>query len=192
MSKKAFLQMSLVTMLIAVVLCTATLLGCDVQTQSDKVAGSEVKGARADVPTGPDGLTTEQRSIRDRLAIESWPGAIKHLDVISTMSGRVLVYSSVKGKVTSSGKRLTPLTVEVGDAREAKRYNGFAMEINGVDVETPEVRQDDGTYGSSIEYLFWWDQTGKYHQMYPSAGQIIHISDKPMANVPAIVLNIDG
>jgi hypothetical protein len=63
--------------------------------------------------TGTDGLTVEQRNIRDRLKIDNLPGSIKHLYVISAYSGQVLLYSTVRGKITSGGKRLTPSMVAV-------------------------------------------------------------------------------
>jgi hypothetical protein len=37
-----------------------------------------------------------------------------------------------------------------------------------------------GTYGSSMEYLFWFDVDGKYHQLFPTCGTTIHISDSPI------------
>ena len=44
--------------------------------------------------------------------------------------------------------------------------------------------------GSSTPYLYWWDTLGRYHQHYVSGGQIIHVSDQPMA-FPKIILSLD-
>jgi hypothetical protein len=55
------------------------------------------------------------------------------------------------------------------------------------DYETAEVLQDDGTYGSSGDYLFWWDTQGRYHQHYLTGGQIVHISGEPMPVKSAII-----
>jgi len=52
------------------------------------------------------------------------------------------------------------------------------------------VLQDDGTYGSSIEYLFWWDVQGRYHQQFVTGGEIIHISDQPIP-VKSITINME-
>jgi hypothetical protein len=144
----------------------------------------------ATVQVGSDGLTVEQRNVRDRLSMDNKPGSIKHLYVISAYSGQVILYSTVKGKVTSSGKRLTPTTVAVvGGEYHAK--DGVTVEIAGNQYSTGEVLQDDGTYGSSVEYLYWWDVQGRYHQHYVSGGQIIHISDQPIP-VKSVIINIEG
>src|SRR5262245_36935526 len=78
------------------------------------ISDSGILQAQAHIATCSDGLTIEQRNIRDRLVIDNKPGAIKHLYVISAYSGQVLIYSTVRGKVTSSGKRLNPTHVVVG------------------------------------------------------------------------------
>lgn len=150
-------------------------------------SASGVQRAQVAVSTGSDGLTVEQRNIRDRLVMDNKPGAIKHLYVISAYSGQVLIYSTVKGKVTSSGKRLTPTSIVTGGGGDF-RQRGFATPWTG--AETAEVLQDDGTYGSSIEYVYWWDAKGVYHQHYIQGGQILHVSDQPLA-VKSVVLNME-
>jgi hypothetical protein len=159
----------------------------------DRVALSGVHEVRTEVPTGPDGLTTEQRNIRDRLRMDNTPGSIKHLYVISAYSGDVLLYSTVRGKVTSSGKRLSPTAVAAGACRSGDTDStyGIPVQVGGQTYHTGEVLQDDGTYGHSIEYLFWFDAAGRYHQHYPNGGQIIHISDEPLV-VKKPVINLEG
>lgn len=155
--------------------------GCN---SHDTRAASGVSRVSVAVKRGADGLTIEQKNIADRLGMDNKPGSIKHLYIISAYSGDVLVYSTVRGKVTSSGKRLTPKTVNTGGV------NGFWFEIGGNRYETGEVLQDDGSYGDSIEYLYWWDSKGIYHQHYPAGGQIIHVSDQPLA-VRKVILNME-
>lgn len=150
-------------------------------------SASGVSKATAKVKTNANGLTTEQQNIVDRLAMDNKPGSIKHLYVISAYSGQVLIYSTVRGKVTSSGKRLTPTTIS-GTYNTAT--SGFGVDIGPVRAITQEVLQDDGSYGSSIEYLFWWDTKGNYHQHYPEGGQIIHVSDQPLV-VKGIIINME-
>ena len=67
---------------------------------------------------------------------------------------------------------------------------GPRVSIGGQHFRTSEVLQDDGTYGGSVEYLYWWDSTGRYHQHYVSGGQIIHISNEPLA-VKRVILNLE-
>lgn len=139
------------------------------------------------VPMQPNGLTIEQENVRNRLLEDNKPGAIKHLYVISAFSGQVILYSTVRGKVTSSGKRLSPYHVVVGASGE-QRLRGFSV-LDG-DVTTDEVLQDDGTYGTSTDYIYWWDTKGVYHQHYISGGQIVHVSSQPL-NVPRIIINLN-
>ncbi len=174
--------MRLIIILCAYVGVSAGLLaGCD---SKSPVSASGIKKAEVVVPTGSDGLSIEQRNVRDRLLADNQPGSIKHLYVVSAYSGQTILYSTVRGKVTSSGKRLSPTSVV-----EDQRHSGFDVEINGTH-RTEEVLQDDGTYGSSVEYLFWWDQRGAYHQHYVTGGQIVHISDQPVA-VKSVIINME-
>lgn len=163
------------------------LSGCDAEQKPQPKSASGVQRTSVQVQTGTDGLTTEQRNVRDRLTEDNKPGSIKHLYVVSAYSGDVLIYSTVKGKVTSSGKRLTPTSIVVGASGDFKR-SGFPA-LDG--YVTSEVLQDDGTYGSSTEYLYWWDVQGRYHQHYPAGGQIIHVSNEPLL-VKRVILNVSA
>jgi hypothetical protein len=120
-------------------------LGCDVAKPSEPVSASGVSKVTVKIPTGDDGLTTEQRNIRDRLVADNTPGSIKHLYVISAYSGQVLIYSTVRGKVTSGGKRLTPTKVN-GYSYDGSWYGGFPVTIGDRTMTTDEVLQDDGSY----------------------------------------------
>ena len=181
------------SLLIACLLC-AFLVGCDGCNRGGgevSVSDAGVKRVHVKIQTDAEGTTIEQRNIRDRIMADNKPGAIKHLYVLSAYSGQVLIYSTVKGKATSSGKRLTPYSV-VASRNEAtsSQYDGMPITINGNMRRTSEVIQDDGTYGSSVEYLYWWDVGGRYHQHYISGGQIVHISDQPLP-VKSITINME-
>lgn len=160
-------------------------VGC--RSYETPVSSSGVHKATVHVQTGSDGLTTEQRAIVDRLKMDNTPGSIKHLYIISAYSGQVLIYSTVRGKVTSSGKRLTPSTVNTTSQGST---TNIPVEIGGRHYETSEVLQDDGTYGSSVEYLFWFDQKGNYHQQYVTGGMILHVSDQPIS-VKSVTINME-
>lgn len=173
------------------VLQLAVLIGCiyvfsGCSTPRQPVASSGVRPTQVEVPLNAEGRTIEQENIRDRLLMDNKIGSIKHLYVISAYSGQTLIYSTVKGKVTSSGKRLSPTSVVVGASGERRRP-GYATGSD--DMVTSEVVQDDGTYGSSIPYLYWWDTKDVYHQHYISGGQIIHISDQPIS-VKGVIINM--
>jgi hypothetical protein len=169
----------------------AVCMGCDGSTTSKEQtkSASGVSKTTVEVTTGSDGLTVEQRNIKDRYALENKAGSIKHLYIISPYSGQVLMYSTVKGKVTSSSKRLTPKTVSSDDGEFVDSdFKGAKIAIGDRWFRTSEVLQDDGTYGDSSEYLYWFDVNGKYHQHY-LGNEILHISDQPIA-VKGVILNL--
>jgi hypothetical protein len=162
------------------------LCGCD-ENNNQPRSSSGVGQAAVKITVGSDGLTAEQRNISERLVEDNKIGSIKHLYVISAYSGQVLIYSTVRGKVTSGTKRLTPTTIN-GGSQDAN-YT-IPVNIGGKTRYTTEVLQDDGTYGSSSEYIYWWDTKGVYHQHYIQGGQILHISDQPIA-VKSVVINME-
>lgn len=156
----------------------------------DAVSNGGIAKLNVVVKTQADGTTLEQGNIAERLHRDNLPGSIKHLYVISSVSGQVLLYSTVKGKVTSSSKRLSPSTV-IGDGQvNATNYYNY-VSINGQRYITNEVLGDDGTYGGSIEYLYWFDSKGVYHQHYKGGNEMLHISDQPLA-VKSIILNLES
>jgi len=156
----------------------------------ESLSDTGIEKAHADIETGSDGLTAEQRNVKMRLEEDNKIGAIKHLYVISAMSGEVILYSTVDGKVTSGGKRLNPTTVVGTDGDYVGTSSmGMRTSINGVEKYTEEVMQDDGTYGSSMNYLYWWDVKGVYHQHYVTGGQIVHISAEAIP-VTEITINL--
>lgn len=171
---------------LAIVLCAPFLLAAN-ECGSAPVSDSGIRKASVQVQTGADGLTAEQHNVRERLMEDNKPGAIKHLYGISPFSGQAIIYSTVKGKVTSGGKRLTPSTI-APNGYQGERVGFRVAGLGG--AETGEVLQDDGTYGSSSDYLYWWDTKGIYHQLYPNS-LIIHISSQPMP-VKGVLINLSG
>ena len=170
------------------------LLGCGSMTQtSSPKSASGVKKATVKVETNSEGNTVEQQNVINRYKLENIPASVKHLYVISAMSGQVIIYSTVQGKVTSSSKRLTPTQVAAVDSKsygESRRRGGVQVNIGGKTYFTPEVLQDDGTYGRSIPYLYWFDSKGVYHQHY-LGNEILHISDQPLP-VKSVIINLEG
>lgn len=162
-----------------------TLGACD-NSESTPVSTSGVRKATVKVQTQPDGRTVEQENIANRLQADNTPGSIKHLYVISAYSGQVILYSTVRGKVTSGSKRLSPSSV--GNSTGGTYCN--AVNIDGTNFCTSEVLGDDGAYGSSGDYIFWFDaEKGAYHQHYNSGGQIVHVSSEPLV-VKGVIINI--
>src|SRR3974377_2073483 len=118
------------------------------------VSSSGVKKADVKIPVGANGLATEQTNISERLKKDNEPGALKFLYIISQYTGDVIMFSTVKGKVTSGGKRLTPLTVNGHYTTASNAWcPNFSVQIGNDWYCTNEVLQDDGTYGSSGDYI---------------------------------------
>ena len=190
MSIHSLARLLTATIALLIVFLMALFSGCLEDPRNVPSSKTGVKAIQAEVEVNAEGVTIEQQNIRDRLELDNAVGSIKHLYVISAYSGQVLIYSTVRGKVTSSGKRLSPTTVGITDGSAVGASNrGFKVDFDGVIKRTGEVLQDDGTYGTSIPYLYWWDSAGKYHQHYVSGGQIIHISDSPIA-VKSVEINM--
>lgn len=158
-------------------------------SNDEAISSSGVNKASAVVKTDLNGNTVEQKNILERIKRDNLPGSVKHLYVISAYSGQVILYSTVMGKVTSGNKRLNPSTVS---GNSSSVGNGFVVNFPNAThtYYTQEVLGDDGTYGSSGEYIYWFDAKGVYHQHYGSGGQIIHVSDQPLA-VKNIIINME-
>lgn len=174
-----------------------TLAGCDLATGTTQnrapKSSSGVKKARVKVETNERGLTVEQENIGRRLKMDNAVGSIKHLYLVSAFSGDVILYSTVQGKVTSSGKRLSPYSVAAGASGGGQHRldpYGVPVAIGGKTYRTSEVLQDDGTYGGSNPYIYWWDTNGVYRQAFMTGGVLPIISEKPLA-FPKVILNVD-
>lgn len=180
---------------IVLIMMVSLTFACAESSKSVAVSDSGVKKISVEVPANNDGLTSEQVNISQRLQDDNKIGANKFLYVISAFSGDTILFSSVKGKVTSSSKRLNPYHVTSINGESAlwvdKGHGGMRVDINGNTYYTSEVLQDDGTYGHSIPYLYWWDTKGVFHKHYVSGGQIIHISDRPLV-VGKVIINSDS
>lgn len=172
--------------LLVIIAAAGLLIGCDEVAQPKSSSGVTKQTVQVQVDPNT-GRTVEQENVRNRLLNDNKPGALKHLYVISPMSGGIILYSPIKGKVTSSGKRLTPTSVTTyNDSRNF--YSPQKLVIGDKWFATNEVLQDDGTYGSSSEYLYFWTPNGVYRQIYVG-NSIVIISDQPLATAkPSITI----
>jgi len=152
---------------------------CDDVNIEQQKSDSGVEKATVKIETDADGHTSEQNNIMERLKRDNKVGEVKHLYIISSYSGDVMEYSTVRGKVTSGGKRLSPKTVN-GFATINTRIYYNTVKIGNDTYVTDEVLDDGGAYGESGNYLFWFDAQDNYHQYYPSGGTYLHISERPL------------
>jgi hypothetical protein len=162
--------------ILVIILSTVILAACGDKGSQQK-SDSGVTKATTEVHTDASGKTIEQENIIERLKRDNLPGSVKHLYVISSYTGDVLQYSTVKGKVTSGSKRLSPKTVN-GNGTNNTGWSNM-VSIGGTSYTTDEVLDDGGAYGESGNYMFWFDAQGNYHQYYPAGGTYVSICDKP-------------
>lgn len=163
------------------------LVGCSCSTPVQSVSG--VKMAEAGkIQLDSTNHTVEQANIIERLKQDNSPGSMKHLYVISAYTGQTILYSPVKGKVTSSDKRLSPRQI---DSTYGSSSEYPVIQIGGNKYIVKELPGEDGTFGHSAEYLYWFTPDGRYHQHYLGGGQIVHISDQPI-NVKGVIITIEG
>lgn len=178
------------TKFLTVCIAALALSSCVNKDESPRSASGVAK-ANVKIATGSDGLTTEQRNIKKRLEMDNQVGATKYLYIVSAYSGQVILYSTVDGKISSSGKRLTPKSIVVSSSYGDHQRPGFVVNIGGAEMVTSEVLQDDGTYGDSGEYLYWFDTSGNYYQYYVTGGSIPIVSTKPLSP-KSVVINVDA
>lgn len=165
--------------IISFLVLSAIVASCGPFNDSQQKSDSGVTKASTQVQTDANGKTIEQENIIERLKRDNLPGSVKHLYIISSYTGTVLEYSTVRGKVTSGNKRLSPKTVNNGQTQAASSVYYNDVYIGGQRYVTDEVLDDGGTYGDSGNYMFWFDAQGNYHQYYPAGGTYISICDRP-------------
>ena len=88
-------------------------------------------------------------------------------------------------------QRLEEVLLELPeDFEQCSITGGVPVRVGNRNLRTSEVLQDDGTYGSSMEYLYWWNTAGVGHKHYVTGGQIVHISEQPLS-VKSIIINME-
>lgn len=113
-------------------------------------------------------------NIKKRLELTSNPGQIGFVLLLNEM-GKPVMYTSVKGKITSGGKRLTA----------PQEYKCLGVAGGGCSYQTVDAPSDEGTFGSSNPYIFFWTVDGQYIQW---SGKYLY-SDKPFRiDDPTIVV----
>jgi hypothetical protein len=161
---------------IALVTTSALLLaGCDVNPQPNPAKTAQAEKAAEAANSINFSENAEIDNIKARLELTSNPGQIGFVLLLNEM-GKPVMYTSVKGKITSGAKRLTP-PQEV-KCLEVAGQVGCSQQM----VDSPS---DEGTYGSSNPYIFFWTADGQYIQW---SGKYLY-SDKPFRiEDPTIVI----
>ncbi len=114
------------------------------------------------IPVNAEGNTTEQQNIIDKNKVTSDPTKIMWMHLID-LSGRIYLRTPVRGKITSSSKRLEPASCAAG-LTGGESHRSFGAFTPDHQERTSELIQIDGTYGTSDQYVYWFDPRGYYYQ----------------------------
>lgn len=144
-------------------------------------------GQQFQIPVNGKGNTIEQQNIIDRQVVTNDHSKILWIHLVD-MNGRIYLRTPVRGKVTSSGKRLEPSSVAAGGVSDPAQgtYHLYGTKTPE-GMRTSERLQIDGTYGSSDAYIYWFDPRGYYYQK----GDGYILSDMPI-NTKAPVDEVTG
>ncbi len=142
-------------------LCTSE-DGCNQKVpQKSNVTDAVPVNVRISVPKNSNGNTVEQQNILDKYKVTTDPTKILWINIYA-MDGHIILRNPVRCKVTSSGKRLEPLTASTYGGNDITGRLPSVGDNTG--IYTNELMQADGTFGSSDAYIYWFDPMGRYHQ----------------------------
>lgn len=147
--------------------------GCRTGDEKQKSeTGAEQMTELYKVPLNSAGLSVEQQNIVERLKVTTDFTKILWIHLLA-LDGKLVNRMVVRNKVTSSGKRLEPTTASSSSqgGRDYPQYKNF---------ETNEFIQHDGTFGSSDNYIFWFDPQGRYHQLGTNGSLCYLLTDYPI------------
>lgn len=159
-------------MMAAVLPFTLMLGGCpDNAPATNKTAqASKAKAAAESIRFTEN---AEIENIKKRIELTAQPGLLGYILLLNN-AGQPIMYEGVVGKVTSGGKRLTAPSQE--------------WNIMGNNNALGPSPSDEGTWGQSAEYIFYWNTAGQYRQWN---GMYLY-SDKPFRlSVEPLVINVE-
>lgn len=113
-------------------------------------------------------------NIAKRIKLTAQPGLLGYVALVNRV-GQVVMYSPVKGKLTSGGKRLTS---------PDKWFSCDGGEYSQ-DCKT-EAPSDEGTFGQSNPYIFFWTPGDQYIQTsmdYIYSDKPFRTSEKPLLDL---------
>lgn len=161
--------------LVLIVLTALVLSGCDIPVPEQSARQTQQAKAAEAANSIKFTENAEIENIKKRLELTSNPGLTGFI-LLLNQAGQPIKYTSVKGKITSGGKRLTSPSQVIHDS----------YTTNGAAVVMP-APSDEGTMGSSGDYIFFWTTNGEYIQWN---GDYLY-SDKPFRlKVEPLVVDI--
>lgn len=157
---------------IIVLLAALSLAACDPVEADNKTQQSKKAAEAAKSITFTD--NAEIDNIKRRIELTAHPGLLGFI-LLMNEAGQPIMYEGVRGKITSGTKRLT----EPDRVSSGWGANGQAF--------TRAAPSDEGTWGSSDPYIYYWNQNGEYRQWN---GKYLY-SDKPFrTRVEPLVISV--
>lgn len=152
-------------LIIMVLIASVTLIACEPQARAKKqTKTTQSQKAKAAANSISFAENAEIDNIKKRLELTSNPGLTGFI-LLMNEAGQPIMYTGVKGKITSGGKRLT------NPQRKWRMKGGGGYKTDRVAV----APSDEGTWGHSNPYIYFWTATGQYVQWN---GKYLY-SDKP-------------
>lgn len=143
----------------------ALIAGCTAEPDAKTVQAQKAQDAANSITFSEN---AEIDNIKKRLTLTANPGLLGFIVLLNEM-GQPVMYTGVKGKVTSGSKRLT---------------KPYKWENNTSHVDAPS---DEGTFGQSGEYIYFWTPADQYIQWN---GRYLY-SDKPFRlSAPPLVVEV--
>ncbi len=166
-------KQSLIIIGIATAICSTVACDRGARGMSKTKATQSQKAAQA-AKSVKFTRNTEIENLKRRLKLTGEPGKVGFITLLNA-AGQPIMYTDVKGKVSSGGKRLTKTWQRV--TCDKGERNGDCY------VAAPG---DEGTYGSSAPYIYFWDTRGKYHQW---SGQYLYTDQPQRLRIEPLVVN---
>lgn len=136
---------------VVLVFAASVIVGCNSDMATPKKETQAQKAAKAAASVSFT-ENAEIDNIKRRLQLTSQPALLGYVALVNKL-GQAVMYTPVKGKITSGGKRLTkPVKQHVIDRGGAR---GSAL---------GPAPSDEGTWGRSNPYVYFWTPADRYVQ----------------------------
>lgn len=147
------MKKSAIILSLAIPLAGLTLAGC-LEENNSAPAAKVTQAQRAAREANSIRFTnnSEIDNIKARVEITSDPGQLGYI-LLMNEAGQPILYEAVKGKITSGSKRLT-----------APDYVSVMRMSPNDGAVVRQAPSDEGTYGHSGEYIYYWNTDGTYRQ----------------------------
>lgn len=161
-------------------LATLFLSGCGDGSPTGPPTTQEQQSAQAQRAANSvnfSGGNAEIENITNRLKLTGQPGLAGYIMLFND-AGQPILYASIRGKVTSGSKRLTP-PQRLSPLHDCGEYQCRTY------IDAPS---DEGTYGSSNPYVYFTTTEGQYYQW---SGDYLY-SDRPFrTRVEPLVIAVE-